>query len=83
MNQLKEYPQSYQIVNHRKTIKELTSLFCNIDFQEIKADKDKEWQNQPLPNIVEQDKLLYRIYDFKKWIRNRRETKIAIIGQIN
>ena len=79
LESLKEYPQSYQQCNHRRTVEELKKEFPHINFKEILHNDDKEWRD--LPDIItgEKTKLKTRISDFKKWINKRDEKNIAVV----
>ena len=74
---LKEYPQGLQTVNKRKDRNDLQLLYPMIDFSYLKDNKDLMWNDKREETI---DELNQRITDFKKFISERSELKIAIVG---
>ena len=76
---LKEFPQSYQQCNHRRTIEELKKEFPHINFTEILDNVDNEWSDLPDILMGEENKLKIRITDFKHWISKRKENNIAVV----
>ena len=80
LDSLKEYPQSYEECNHRRTVEELQKEFPHINFKEILHNDDTEWRD--LPDIItgEKTKLKTRISNFKTWINKRKEKNIAVVG---
>ena len=79
LESLKEYPQSYQQCNHRRTVEELKKEFPHVDFKEILHNDDKDWRD--LPDIItdEKTKLKTRISNFKYWVNKRNENNIAVV----
>jgi len=71
-----EYPLGGdEICNQRKNISDLTYLYPQIDFSEIKDDI-LPWSEE----IESHESLNARIGQMKKWIKNRPETTIAIVS---
>lgn len=77
---LKEHPQSEEWCNSRQSLSILMKKYPFIDFSEIKDDKDIIWQKKRLSDEVELTNLHGRIDELKKWILNRPEKTIAVIG---
>ena len=74
---LKEFPQGLQTVNKRKDRDDLQLLYPMIDFSYIKDNKDLMWNDKREETI---DELNQRITGFKKFISERNELKIAVVG---
>ena len=80
IDDLKEFPQSYQKCNHRRCIEKLSEEFKNINFSEIKENNDIYWKDNPDTKIEEIEKLHSRIEYFKDWVSKRKEKNIAVVG---
>tara|TARA_Y100000389_G_C17454188_1_gene516918 strand:- start:2372 stop:2950 length:579 start_codon:yes stop_codon:yes gene_type:complete len=78
LDSLKEYPQSIQICNQRKDLDELIKTYNKVDFSNL--NKNNYWNDYPLQQEIEVNKLKKRISVFKKFIKNRNEKNIAVIG---
>ena len=77
---LKEHPQSEELCNNRQDLSILKESHPYIDFSHIMVDKDILFQKKKRAADIELEYLHQRIMNFKKWIRSRSETHIAIIG---
>ncbi|MBU79517.1 MAG: hypothetical protein CMD29_05270 [Flavobacteriales bacterium] len=73
---LREYPIGEDTCNKRSETNLLKNKFPKIDFSEIKLEKDELWTEKR--ETIEQ--LNDRLNQMKKYIQNRSEKKIAIVG---
>jgi broad specificity phosphatase PhoE len=80
LDELKEYPQSGQIVNHRQNKTILKKLYPEFDFSNIISNKDCNWSEKELSKNLNIERLTNQITEFKKWIKRRPENNIAVVG---
>lgn len=80
IDELLEYPQSEQICNMRSDIDYLNKLFPSISFDNIYDNVSKEWEYIDFDEKHEKLKLEKRIENFKKFLSNRDEQNIAVVG---
>lgn len=80
LDELKEYPQSGQIVNHRQDKTILKKLYPHFDFLNIISNKDCNWSEEELSKNLNIERLTNQITEFKKWIKRRPENNIALVG---
>ena len=73
----REYPMTLQTCNKRSNKEELELLYPNIDFSDLKTNKDNFWNNKEEETI---QSLNQRIENFKLFIKNRKENHIALIN---
>ena len=80
LDELKEYPQSGQIVNHRLNKTILKKIYPGFDFSNIISNKDCNWREEELSKNLNIKRLTNQITEFKKWIKRRPENNIAVVG---
>jgi broad specificity phosphatase PhoE len=80
LDELKEFPQSGQLINYRQDTSIMKILYPNFDFSNIIMTSDKDWNNKELPKKINIRKLNKQITQFENWIKNRPEKKIAVVG---
>ena len=79
LDALMEYPQAEEICNLRIEKNDLIRKFPNVDFSTLSDNPRLFWNDEFIPK---KQKLLLedRIEQFKKYVRKRSETKIAIVS---
>ena len=80
LDELKEFPQSGQLINYRQDTTIMKILYPNFDFSNIIMTSDKDWNNKELPKKINIRKLNKQITQFENWIKNRPEKKVAVVG---
>tara|TARA_B100000579_G_scaffold67417_1_gene50492 strand:- start:646 stop:1236 length:591 start_codon:yes stop_codon:yes gene_type:complete len=73
---LKEFPQGLQTCNKRREKRQLIEEYTEVDFTNV-DETDTMWNPEREETI---DELNQRIDQFNHFIKNRKETEIAIIG---
>ena len=74
---LKEYPGSYEPINHRKDKKELVLKYhTSVNFKFL-SEKDSLWNETDIETV---ESLEERVKQMKKFILSRKETNIAIVS---
>ena len=77
LDELKEYPASYENINHRKDRKELVLKYHpTVNFKQL-AETDKLWDTENHETIEQLDA---RVKYMKDFILKRKETNIAIVS---
>ena len=77
MEILKEWSNGLDTPNQRKKKSELERRFNRFNFDEVRTEEDVTWNKEREETM---DELRERIEEFKKYVRNRKEEKICIIG---
>ena len=76
-DELKEYPGSYEPINHRKDRNELVIKYNqNVNFKHI-SEKDSIWNETDIESIEMLEK---RVKKMKEFILSRKENNIAIVS---
>lgn len=73
----REYPLGLHTCNKRSNKEELELLYPNINFDDLKSNKDILWNENELETI---NSLEERINIIKKYIKSRKETNIAFVN---
>ena len=77
MEILKEWPNGLNTPNQRKKKSELERRFNRFNFDEVRTEEDVTWNKEREETMGE---LRERIEEFEKYVKNRKEEKICIIG---
>ena len=80
LDELLEYPQSYDRCNMRCAVGDLIKIYPKIKFDNIENNIDFEFMDDKRDHDKEIKYLEKRIGDLKDWIKSRKERKIAIVG---
>jgi broad specificity phosphatase PhoE len=80
LDELLEYPQSYQRCNMRDMIGNLVRIYPRINFDNIDSNIDFNFIDEKREEKEEIKYLENRILDFRKWVIKRPENNIAVVG---
>tara|TARA_Y100000591_G_C21848490_1_gene710120 strand:- start:1619 stop:2200 length:582 start_codon:yes stop_codon:yes gene_type:complete len=79
LDYLMEHPQAEEICNLRASKDELSLRYPNVDFSNL-SDNSKIYWKDELNYEKEMEQLNKRIEDFKNYVKNRSEKKIAVVS---
>lgn len=80
LDELLEYPQSYQLCNMRDTIGNLVRIYPRINFENIDSTIDFRFLDKKREEKEEIKYLENRIINFREWVIKRKEKNIAVVG---